>query len=262
VIARERVLCYRRRSSSPNEPPHGWDLSVIRAPYEHEEHCPPVGTLSRRPAAVSSTVIVARCLGDTDVSMTITELRHDIPWATIVLRPPSTPHMAQLASVMTRAARSGAVLLPPGVSSAPTILACIRESLDPVRDLPLYLRSVMPLWPAVKRETAVWQFSLGMAQAQRQRSRMPCRQPLWLQVGRATLAAVTRQELPHLSSEKVAAIAGYSDSRSMERALSRAFGVQSREIRGTAGVEWLFWRFLSGQGAGKARNWARLEGRA
>jgi hypothetical protein len=154
--------------------------------------------------------------------------------------------------------RHGAVTVLPESGAPAAIIRSVVESFDPVVDVRAYLRTVLPLWPAEARNGACTLFGEGLAydpENVADPNRLPRRHHLWMQLGRAMAAALMIQRDPERSLRSIAAGSTYADHRAMDRALMRALGVGGREIRGTAGWEWLLWRFLSGMRTGKGRRW-------
>jgi hypothetical protein len=126
-------------------------------------------------------------------------------------------------------------------------------------DLRAYLRVVLPLWPAARRDRSCVLFGEGftydtsgpLAEA----LSPPRLHPLWMQVGRALRAAVLIQQSSQRPFAQLGIEPSYADAQAMSKALERAFGVSGRQIRGTAGWEGFIWRFLAGLGRGRRMRW-------
>jgi len=188
----------------------------------------------------------------------VCSLQQRLPWLPTVVVVEPSHDIAGLIALVHGLAREDLRVVVDGPSRREAAVGAAQVPLDPEKDLRPWLRKAVPLWPAAGREYATGCFSTAFAYDPETRPEggpRPRRQPLWVQVGRATRAALSLQSSPHLPLARVADDAGYSDYHAMNRALRRAFGVSSQVIRGTIGWEWLLWRFITGQGEGKLKRW-------
>lgn len=186
----------------------------------------------------------------------ISWLRGMLPWLSLVVRISEGWTTSVATGLSIRVARRGAVPVPSVMGTA-EIAGVVAQSFDGRLDLVRWLSTVVPGWPASLRSRAADLFQAGYTGLDEKSdvSESRSRQPLWSRVGRAVRAATALERDPDAAYRTLAYRVGFSAPQSMDRAFERLFGVNARDIRGAAGVEWLLWRFLTGVGSGKETRW-------
>lgn len=197
---------------------------------------------------------------DPDMFVELDWIQSAYPWMSLAVRSPMEAAPGTLGSVLTRSARRGAIVLAAGASGGDAVDA-IRNVLPSDTDFMRWLRYAAPRWSRSAQARAVYQLQDGLdyhappRSARTEPGRPVARTKLWIQIGRALYGARAVQGDARVPLERLST--GYHDSRSLRRALRRAFGLSIDEIRGTVGWRWLLWRFLCGAGTGKVKAWDR-----
>lgn len=263
---RARLRCLRYGVPEPPSSFQNWTLSLIRPPYRVLTDFEParavgaVGKFSDIPAG-EIVVGIPMSVNQSDPLDELVWLFSFLPWYSLAVRVPSGGGPAFL-SLVNRLARYGAVVIP-GASVEPDEIAeAVTRSFDPRNDLPRWLSAAVAQWSDRRRRQAVRQFIVGFGYDSESphgqlQAMSRSRGPIWLRVGRGVRAGVNLQLEPDLPLRQVARRSGFFDSKAMERSIWRLFGVRARDIRGTMGLNWLLWRFVSGQGHGREIRWDR-----
>jgi hypothetical protein len=238
-----------------------WDFQVYRAPYanpesfeslfEGSETCLPDLLPTRGPILLGNLPRLDPNVQFTDLGW----IQEAVPWMSLALRAPAGLERGLLASALTRVAKHGAVVLPHDASVGDAVVA-LSSSFVPAIDVPRWLMHAAPGWRSRARLSAAEQLCEGFLAYERPELRpadRPSRTKLWAQVGRALHGALVVQASGTSTAEQIRA--SYHDSRSLDRALRRAFGVGIADVRQTVGWRWLLWRFLCGAGTGKVKGW-------
>jgi len=226
-----RTRRYRTDISRPPDLPE-WSFEICRPPYRTLQPVAKLDSVIRlEPGYGLMLVATPRgsnlepCFGECEL------LRGLLPWASLVVRP--SPEWAEddVYDLIHRVSQRGALPVPIGADPA-RIAQRVLDAFRPEPDLELYLRAVLPGWPHAGRTYAVQQFARGFSyHPQRIRdARRPSHHQIWMQLGRATAAALQRQRQAGGTKLRIAKQAHYASSSVMERALSRAFGVTSDAI--------------------------------
>lgn len=252
--------------------PHRWVLRTCGPPYARLDPTTQAGALLRLgplaspPGLILVGVPCERLHLDGDGAVRDIEcLRSALPWLSVALHLPDALPGATRAAVQARLARHGAIVLPREPVSLSELPALFAGTFEPRLHIPPWLEFAVPRWDGAQRSAAVDLLVSGFAYdpevEHALRGHIPRNQQVWTRVGRALRAAVRAQRLPSESDEAVALASGFADRKAMERSLRRLFGTPPRMIRGTAGWEWLMWRFLCGAGTGRAKGWDQIRGR-
>lgn len=243
-----------------------WSLQYGKPPYRVLEDVPSeLGLLSKLGPALEPPrgpllIATPATLDPTDDFKEIDWLRETLPWMALLVVVPDPAQTDPLGRRINHLARRGAIVVPRELGDASDLASAVRQSSDLRLDLPPWLAAVLPGWPTGKRLAAVGSFLDGFQYdpeeflASHPGSRLPSRGTSWVQVGRATRAALRIQTRRAESWRMVSLEAGFSNLKAMDRAMLRTFGIPRQEIAGTAGWEWLIWRFVCGLGTGKARD--------
>jgi hypothetical protein len=240
-----------------------WDFQVYRAPYANPESFESLfgGSETWLPDLLPTRgPILLGNLPHLDPNVQFTDvgwIQEAVPWMSLAIRAPAGLERGLLASALTRAAKHGAVVLPHDASVGDAVVA-LSSSFVPAIDVPQWLMHAAPGWASRARASAAEQLCDGFFADERPAPRpdeRPSRAKLWAQVGRALRGALVVQASGNSTTERIRA--SYHDSRSLNRALRRAFGVGIADIRQTVGWRWLLWRFLCGAGTGKVKGWDR-----
>jgi hypothetical protein len=249
----------------PLEVADEWGIHALQPPYSRIQTILALERVARAGVIPGQILILTPLRADPErCCAQLDALRAYLPWLSLVVIPPTGMPAHALPSFLTRMSRHGAVIVLPDIADPCLIVRAVVESFDPIVDLRAYLRTVVPRWPADSRNRACELFGEGLAydpENLTHSNHLPRRHFLWMQLGRAMAAALRIQREPERSLRSLSAASTYADHKSMNRALERAFGVRGGEIRGTAGWEWLLWRFLSGARRGKGGGWGPKKGR-
>lgn len=253
------------RTTIPAEPPSGatpWRFLTTAPPYTELRPVGALADLARLEVDAADPprglILVATSSHGLSLAGQFRELqwtRSALPWCPLVVAGLGPTPTTLLAKCVTRLARRGVVPLMSESASADAVAAAVNGASDVSLDLPQWLASAAPGWPMRFRQRATDEFAIGFRSTPLRGKRMPSRQTLWARVGRAMRAAYLIQMNADQPVSQLAHDAGYSDFRSMDRALLRVFGVYTRQIRPTVGWEWLLWRLLCQRGNGKELRW-------
>jgi hypothetical protein len=181
-------------------------------------------------------------------------IRRYVPWCSPVVRGLNSTSGSLLEGLLAKLARRGAVIAPEA-ATVDDFTGLIANAFVPAVDVPAWFRDALPGWSGTAQARAVRQFLAGFGAPESTDVRS--RQPLWTRVGRALRASIVIQLSAVATSGLPARATGYHDFRAMDRSLVRIFGLYSRGLRGTAGWEWLLWRFLCHLGDGREQRWDR-----
>lgn len=259
---------------SPPEELEDWRFCMLRPPYTSADPVRPDSSWTELSAEFTDhgrgciVVGALRVHSPTHTYHELDWLRTALPFAALAIEAPTPQAFTPLASLLSRLAKHGIVVLPERAPTVADVADAISAAVEPNVDVRLWVTTVLPGWSAVERQHALQHLADGLAYDPEAIARgrpdasPPSRQPVWVDVGRALHAALILQDRYSeqggaLALLRAAHASGYADTRAMNRALMRAFGVTSREIRGTAGWEWLMWRFVVGDGTGKRRWWGQ-----
>lgn len=264
----QRYLKYRVDLRGPAPPGlMDWGFRLSRPPYDSLQPVQDVLALPNLPGPCVSPrlgwVLVAstRSLNPAATLAEISWLRAALPDLAIAVAPPARLDPVPLGGLLTRLSRRGAVVLV-GDHDDPRVIAdLVRAAFVPALDLTRWLSEALPGWDVRRRAQAIedllggFDFDPETVRSRAAGCHLPRQQALWTRVGRALKAAWVAQLHPGTPALQLAWRAGYADARAMDRALRRIFGLTARELKATAGWEFLMWRFVCGCGDGAVRGW-------